>query len=223
MKKFIIILISTILVVFFLAFNYLLWDRVQLDQSMLVSSQRSEYRIEDLQTELTKLKQQSTDSEEKFQKEQNERIRIQKERDALVETQKNLNAKISSKERLVSLLIKSAKFAEYEQVINQWCEAVALADPAPAYKLMYMPQIKEEQFKTQFKDMIKTIKVKGISLDQSKEPTDMGQFSFFVDLDVKLADNKESPLFVNGSNNLRFNLIYSFGDQKWFIETVERQ
>lgn len=221
MKKALLMLIFIVLVVFFIAFNYLLWDRVEVEKTVELSAQRNAYKIDDLNAEIVGLKKFNKQLDDKLKQEIQEKDAITQQKDGLDKEKQALEKQVQYRDKLVSFLKQSADLSSAQGIIKDWAENINKSQYKQAYDLMSSGGASYNDFENQYKASVKSIKIKLVKLNTDiNSPENENDFIFDVTADIKINDEKTNQLFISGENKCNFKMMYDVNLNKWFIESI---
>lgn len=232
MKKFVLVMFFSMVIVVFIGFNYLLWERENrekdikslqdINASNSITINALNRQLENMENTL-KLK---NDSLNNMDEENNS---LKKELERLNQDNVKINKLIAHKSEVINYLYENNRTELIEEPIKKWAEYISVGDYESAYRTWYVSKEDEkeslEDFTNKYKNIIKSIKLKSIEFySGNNDKFDEGDIFFVVELDVKLAEGtggddmyKGNILFSEGNNKKIFALKYNNRERKWHI------
>jgi len=232
MKKLTLVMVSALIIIVFIAFNYLLWDSENKEKDIenlkyLNISNNSrinayEREIKNLEDEIKQLKSslEMTDEANKNLLDEKERLEVETE-----EYDRLLEKKIE----LINILKRQVDPQLLEAPVREWIESLNEGDYETAYELLSRQienQYKElslSEFKSNYENSIKEMKLESIKLLTENVSDDIkGSIVFDVIIDVVITDNADKiPDGLKEGQNRRFVTIdYDIENEKWVIAGI---
>jgi septal ring factor EnvC (AmiA/AmiB activator) len=232
MKKFILVMVCTLLMTMLIAFNYLLWDRENkkkdienLEQSKVsnsVSINALGRNIKELEDENRALND-TIELMEGNIKELDEYI-------SDLESEKNKLIKIlQQKNTVINKLKEEVDPSILEAPVRKWVQAINSGDYESVYNLQTAKMNQSSGFlnitdlENSYKNSIQSIKLKSIKLDMEEVPVETpGDICFFVTLDVKKSGNADvgKIQLEEGINNKLIAVDYDKEKNIWVISGI---
>lgn len=246
MKKFVLVVISIILLTILIAFNYLLWDR-QNKLNSIEKLERSEASknasINVLGREIDRLQEENKGLNQKILSLQNDYSQLQKSNKELVE--ENISIK-DNYTKAISLLLQLSKHADksiFIDVVSKWSDKINSKSYNEAYA-MFSKDIKVDDasldyktFHDAFNSNPRNIKIKSVSVAEDyidelyNNPGQIKQVDAAVPVkavfDVSFLSNNEQKsqdyvlLGRNGFNQIIFFINYSPEKNEWEISKIK--
>lgn len=232
MKKLVLVMVSALIIIMFIAFNYILWDSqnkekdienlkyLNINNNSRISA--FERDIKALEDEVKQYKRQIdiVDTENKKLKE--DKLKLENERLELMVLYEH-------KLELINILKKNTDLTAIEEPIKNWVEAIYDKDYDTAYNLLkaqranqYEPPTLEE-FKNNYKATIKEISLKSIKHVIEDIPNDLkGTFVLETTIVTNMNEIEEKNIdgFEEGENK-RFILVdYEREGGNWVITGI---
>lgn len=246
MKKFVLVVISIILLTILVAFNYLLWDR-QNKLNSIEKLERSEASknasINVLGREIDRLQEENKALSEKISSLQNDYLQLQKSNKELAE--ENLSIKENYTNTLFALLeiSKHADKSIFVDVISKWCDKINSKSYNEAYSLFSKlieidgEKLDYKTFHDSFYNNPRNVKLKSAAVAEDiinetyANPEVIKQLQAAIPVkavfEVSLLSNKEEDnekdmLFgKNGINQVVFFINFSFEKNQWEISKIK--
>ncbi|NSW89743.1 MAG: hypothetical protein HPY74_03500 [Firmicutes bacterium] len=236
MKKFVLIMFFSLVIVVFVGFNYLLWERENREKDIKnlqdINASNS-ITINALNRQLENMENTLKLRNDNINKLDEENSLLKKDLEQLNQDYLKANKTITHKNEVINYLYKNVQPGLVETPIKKWAEYINAGDYESAYRTWYIGKEDEKEsltdFTNKYKDKIKSVKIKSIDLYTQgieKQPEgdilQEGDIFFVVELDVKLAegDGKSNMLFVEGVNKKIFALQYNTKEKKWHISSI---
>ena len=236
MKKFILIVFFSLVIVVFVGFNYLLWERENREKdikSLQDINASNSITISALNRQLESLDNNLKIKNDNINKLNEENSLLKKDLEKLNQDYLKSNKTITHKNEVIGYLYKNVQPGIIETPIKKWAEYINAGDYESAYRTWYINKEDEMEsladFTNKYKDKIKSVKIKSIALyNQDIEKQygasilQEGDMFFMVELDVKLVDGsgKSDVLFAEGVNQRIFVLRYNSKEEKWHISGI---
>ena len=232
MKKFVLVVFCAFILLIFIAFNYLLWDKGNRDRDIenlkyinVSSNTRiSEYEreIKNLEDEITQLKANLGDVNNANKRLEDSKIQLEKDK-------AKYNEAIVQKNEVINILKQSADIKSLEVPISQWAESIDKSEYTAAYELQseqmnsQYGNLSLTDFVNKYKGVIKSINVKSIKLCIDKVPYDKKcDIIFSVSLEVNLVEGMidSENEFKDGLNNRYFFMNFDTKNSIWVISSI---
>lgn len=233
MKKLSLILFCTLLLLFFIAFNYLLWERQSREKDMeslrnlnVENSSKVytyERQVSALREKNDELNAAKTELEEQINRLSVEKVQLDKEKQDTAED-------LERKERVVDKLKQQVDLNILEEPIKKWVEFINKGDYDSAYQLQYGhfiskdEELDSEAFSSLFEDVVKSVSIKSIELFINEEsPESSGNIIFAVILNIEKQEavDKAADYFRQGENTRYFTIDYDFKQDIWVITSID--
>lgn len=232
MKKFVLVMFCALLVLVFIALNYLLWDRenkVRNIESLESSNASNKASIDVLGREIKRLEDEKKLLEEKLSQLENENSRLNLEIDLVKQEVSETEKKLAKKLALIDKLKETADLSKAEEPVRKWVEAVNNGEYENAYRLM-LTQMENQggvinlvDFTDSYKKSIKSMELKSIELYAGDVPENSkGNIIFKVSLEVIIADNNLAGgiWFDEGLNERYIAMDYNEEKDEWVIASI---
>jgi hypothetical protein len=227
MKKLVLILVCTVIMTVFIAFNYLLLDREKTTKNI----ENLKYNNENQSASIEVLGNDIKNSNNKID-ELNKTIRtLDDNNSTLVKTNSELklnineiNKVINEKNELIDKIKDQIDIKPFEAIIKNWSEGINGGKYETSYNLYkkneYGEDISFADYSTDLKDSIKSIKLKDIKLQSNTKEDATGNIVFKVSMDIKLLKAATSFSFSDGLNERYFFFGYNKASDTWFISSI---
>lgn len=223
MKKVVLVLVCSLILTVFIAFNYLLWDRERF-QDIDASKSAS---IEALGREINKLTSDNKQLESRIS-DMDSYIKTLQIRINQLEQENYKNKElISQKNEIINIFKQQVDLKPMEETIIKWVDSIDKGQYETAYDLQlkqYTSQnspVSLTDFINIFKNNITSMKIKSIKLYIDKVSNDKkGDVVFKVSLEVKKTGDNVRSLFENGINEKLFTVIYDSVKNCWIISDI---
>jgi len=237
MKKFVLVMICTLIMVIFIGFNYLLWDRdnrVKDIQALQSTNEDNSATISALQREIKSYEQDNGQLAQQIT-DLNNNINAQK--DTITGLQKqnsDYDGIIGSKNALLNILKSEVTPDILQAPVKKWVQSIDTGEFETAYRLQMdnkysvASKITLQRFSDFYKNEIKSVKIKSIALKTDGIPIQRdGDIIMDAVLDVRsltgstvvsIEDGMIS--FNEGLNQLYFTLLYDDYNNEWVISGI---
>ena len=228
MKKLVLVLVCTVIMTVFIAFNYLLLDREKTTKSietLTFSNQSKSSSIEDLDLEIKNSKEKISELNKTITTMEDKYSQLARTNSDLMLNLNENDKIINDKNELSDKIKTQIDTKPFETIINQWCDGLSEGQYETAYNLYKKADsgkdISLEEFSTDLKESIKSIKVKEIALKNDiVEGTADGNIVFKVSLDIKLLKAPSSYSYFEGLNERYFTFVYEKISDLWLISAI---
>lgn len=231
MKKFVLVLVCVLILVIFIAFNYLLWEKENRDKDIenlkyinISSNSRInayERDIKGLEGQIKLLEEKLTELEKGNKLLEEDKLQLEKKNTDYVRL-------VEHKNMVIDMLKGIVNIKDLEVPVRKWTEAVDAGKYEDAYNLLGKNILEQEGFRKfndfaeKFKNSVKTVRIKDINLvtegvAEGKE----GDIIFKVVLEVDVTESEsKANEFKKGSNERFFTV--DFDDQRgsWLISDI---
>ena len=232
MKKLVLVMICALLIVVFIALNYLLWDRENKvkDIETLESSQASSSAsINALGREIKKLEDDAKLLKDRIEELEKEKEQIQSEKVDIIQDKLSAEAIAAHKTQVARKLAQIADLKTVDAPIRSFFESLDAGGYEAAYELVRKQMVNQnerislEDFSDSYKKTVKSIKIKSIELYPQEVPGEESRDMVFkVVLEVKAADESAGTqgLFTEGENERYIGVDYNPMIDEWVIASI---
>lgn len=233
MKKFIMIVFFSLIIIVFVAFNYLLWERENREKdikSLQEINASNSITISTLNRQLESFDNNLRAKEDSINKLNEENLTLKMDLEKLNQDFLKSNKAIAHKNEVIEYLYKNTQPDIIEAPVKKWAECINSGDYESAYRTWYINKEDEKErlidFTDKYKDKVDSIKIQSIAIyeqDIEKQYEEgilqEGDIFFKVELDVKLAEGagKSDYLFEEGINQKILALRYNNEEDIWHI------
>jgi Mg2+ and Co2+ transporter CorA len=229
MKKFVLILVSGLILTIFVLFNYFLWvrgeevdrykEQVQsLKEDQAINKNAREIDYDNFMSQLS----QKNDMIEGLTKQ----INTLKESTSKTEQEKQAQSEsIEERNRVIQKLLLQSNLAPLEDVVKKWTESIDDGKYEEAFKLQYPRLVTQEDAKklndfiANFKNIIQSFKLKSIKLYSGELPSALkGNIILETQIEVKRAPETIKGDFSEGINKRYFKM--SIYENNWIISEI---
>ncbi|MDP4181843.1 MAG: hypothetical protein Q8942_12210 [Bacillota bacterium] len=229
MRKFVLILVSTLILTIFILFNYFLWVRGQQvdsfkeqvaalkeDQSIDKNARKVDYdnfssqilqkntEMDDLNRQIESLKQSNT--------------KLETDKETAVST-------IDDKNNIIKKLLEQSNMKVQEDIIKKWIDSIDKGQIEEAFRLQNPKLLTQEDAKklndfiVSFKNVFQSFKLKSIKLYTGELPySEKGNIIFETEIDVKNIDGNAKGYYMDGLNKRYFKM--GLNENQWIISEV---
>lgn len=232
MKKLVLIVVSALLLIMFIGFNYLLWDRENKEEdikSLEYSKVSNDASISALGREIKGLEDEKNKLNNRIKTLEESISILESERRKLNEVVYQAKQVISHKNMVIGNLLKHTDTRPMQECIKEWIEAIDKGNYETAYNLLQDQMAAQDEsisvldFTNSYKGVVNSIKIQSIELFLDELPEDKtGQIIFRVILDVKIAEGKKdiNPTFIEGRNEKYVIVDYDKYKKEWVIVRI---
>lgn len=228
MKKFLLILICLVVILFFVGFNYLLWDRENKQANIQDLQDTNEVKtdtIEILYRQIDNLDNANKALQSDINQLNNKIDSYENVIKAYTSRIEDLSSKILEKEKSISILKQQVDKDMLTNVVLAWVNALGNGDLETAYNLTYRNSnnISYEEFYGDYRGTIVSIGVHSLQEIVNEDETSKGEFLYSVVLDIELSENKkniENFEYVNGLNSRILVIDYNEEVDGWVIKDI---
>jgi Mg2+ and Co2+ transporter CorA len=229
MKKFVLILVSGLILTIFVLFNYFLWvrgeevdrykEQVQsLKEDQVINKNAREVDYDNFMSQLS----QKNDMIESLTKQ----INTLKESTSKTEQEKQTQSEsIEERNRVIQKLLLQSNLTPLEDVVKKWTEGIDNGKYEEAFKLQYPRLVTQEDAKklndfiADFKNTIQSFKLKSIKLYSGELPSSLkGSIILETQIEVKRVPETIKGDFSEGINKRYFKM--SMYENNWIISEI---
>lgn len=222
MKKVVLVLVCSLIMTIFIAFNYLLWDRDKNIKSLENLNDSKNASIEALSREL------ELNRQFKFKiLELEDGNRTMQSRNLQLEQEKNkLKAALDQKNEIVAKFRQSMDTKPLEDTVAKWADSVDKGQYQAAYDLIAKPfggqDISLNDFTVSYKASIKNIKLKSLKLiTEGLSDEKKGEIIFKAGAEVKRVENSAGvTFFTEGAAEVFITMQYVREKDVWLISDI---
>ncbi len=232
MKKFFLVLICAVIILFFIGFNYLLWDRENKAEDIKTlknTNDSNDVTINYLSKEMKRL----NDENEGYVKELDRLTKdielLNKKVNDSAMVNSELKKELSSKEESIGFLKDGYDNQALAAIINGWVENLNEGNFFEAYEIRFGHGINSENgltleaFTLLFKGIVKQIAVESIDEHMGEDIKANGQKAFNVVLEAVVDETVENTYFTNGKNSRIFVMDFDRSTSNWVITDIMQQ
>lgn len=223
MKKLVLVMICALVMVLFIALNYLLWDR---ENKMNIDA-RKDINIATLGREVSNLEAANASLKEKVSKLEAGAKTLEQKNEELQQEKNKTTGALAQKNEIINQLKQMIDTKGFEAVITKWADCIDKGQYDQAYQLQ-LSQLSNQQnmtfeeFTNYYKTHIKNIKVTAIKLNIQGAPEDKkGDITFKVSLEVKRVPNSGKAIFEEGNSDKLFTLVFLKEKNIWVIGEIQ--
>lgn len=232
MKKLVLVMVCTMLLAMFIAFNYLLWDRQNKMQDIkdLESSKASKNAsINVLAKEVDRLEEENKKFIDSIKMIENGKKLMQEDNDELQKQNRQQTENITAKANTIDALLELTDTTSMQLLIKNWFEALESKNYKAAYTIFprnFNNNLVEslDIFKKSWEQDFKDVKLKSIRLIQKdqKSEDEIGSIIFLVSFDTKLSETVDpTSLKIREGNNYKLIVIdYNSVNNIWFLKDI---
>lgn len=233
MKKLALVMICTLLIVVFIAFNYLLWDRENKEKDienlerLRTSSSTS---IDTLGRKIKELEDENNFLKDRMNELETSNRLLEHEKKRLGQDKTDIENILDRKLEIIDVLKQHADLKPLEEIAVKWVENIDQSDYTAAYELMQKQSSNPEgftdvnDFTASYKNIVKNIKITSIELCTEGIPDNKrGDIIFKAELEVQLVNQRNSAPKVQlneGVNEVFFIFDYDKKTERWMIANI---
>lgn len=223
MKKLVMVIVCTLVMILFIALNYLLWDR---ENKMNIDAHK-DASINALGREIRNLEASNSSFKERINVLEGN-IKLLEKKNEELQHEKDITAgNILQKNEIINQLKQTVDGNTFENVVLKWVDAIDKAQYESAYKLQLSQFPNQnamtlEDFINYYKANVKNIKVTAVSMNIQGVPDEKkGDITLKVALEVKRVPNSGKIIFEEGQNEKLFTVIFSKEKNSWIIGDIQ--
>jgi cell division protein FtsB len=233
MKKLALVMICTLLIVVFIAFNYLLWDRENKEKDienlerLRTSSSTS---IDTLGRKIKELEDENNFLKDRMNELETSNRLLEHEKKRLGQDKTDIGNILDRKLEIIDVLKQHADLKPLEEIAVKWVEDIDQGDYTTAYELMQKQPSNPDgfsdvdNFTASYKNTVKNIKIISLELCTEGIPDNKrGNIIFKADLEVQLVNQRNSApkvQFNEGVNEVFFIFDYDKKTGQWMIANI---
>lgn len=229
MKKLVLVMVSALIIIIFIAFNYLLWDSENKEkdiENLKYLNINNNSRISAFERDIKSLEEEIRQYKEQIEEVNAENKMLQEDKLKLENERMEQEELIEQKLELINILKQHAELSIIQEPIKSWIEAIDKGNYETAYKLLniqgtnqYIPPTLEE-FTKSYKGTVDRMILKSIKLAIDNVPEEMkGSIIFEVLIDIEMKETTEINIdgFEAGENIRYITVDYDIESGKWLI------
>lgn len=230
MKKVVLVLVCSVVIIVFVALNYLLWERennIKSFENIENLSASKSANIDALGKEIKDLDDINSDLKKKISDLEDNKKLLQDINSKSVTDNQNLKGELSDKDDLIFALKQQADLTPFEGIIKKWVESVDKGQYESAFQLQSnLPGGNKDNpslndFLNKYKSAVKSMKLKSFMLVAEETKVEKkGDLVFKVELEVKKTGNESGDLFTEGQNERYFAFSYNKVKKNWEISKI---
>lgn len=231
MKRLILVLVSTLLLAVFIAFNYLLWEREGREEKLRQlenNNASNSASMNTLNREIKNLEEENSNLEKDINELKNLNLSLQSDVQKQKEDKATALNEVYSRNELIDVLKKLLNTSTFEEMMKKWVESIDLQKYEEAYKLEYgwksseEKKISLEEYTSQYKNTLKSLKFKSLKIDTDQSTTASGEVSLILIVEAKLIDEADTSksIFVNDENKKLVKLKLLNEKEGFVIESM---
>jgi len=234
MKKLVLVMVCALLLLMFIGFNYLLWDRENRKEdirNLENSNASNNASINTLGREIKSLEDENRQLKARIELLENENDNLQSERIKSEQDKLKIIGTLSQKNEVIDKLKQNTDLQPLQEDIKKWVEYLNKGEYETAYKLLDLKNVDQGEFSSidvfisTYRNSFKSIKIKSVEL-YTKGPDDdkKGDIIFIAVLEVEMdGANEASGIgkpFNEGLNERFFTVDYDKDKDKWVISNI---
>lgn len=233
MKKLALVMICTLLIVIFIAFNYLLWDRENKEKDienlerLKASSSTS---IDILGKKINELEDENKILKDRMNELETSNRLLEYEKKRLEQDKADVKNILDGKLEVINALKQHADLKALEEIAVKWVKNIDQGDYTTAYELMQKQPSSPDGFSdvndfiNSYRNAVKKIEITSIELCTEGVPNNkIGDIIFKAIVEVQLV-NKRSNVgrvqFSEGVNEVFFTFDYDKKTGQWMIADI---
>lgn len=228
MKRLVLVLVCTVLMTVFIAFNYLLLDREKTTkniQNLKYNNDSQSASIEVLGNDIKNSRDKIAEMNKTIKTLEDNYKELAKVTSDLRLSETEYKNMLSKKNDLIDKIKDQIDINPFEAVIKKWSESIDKGQYDIAYELYKKDDngldISLEDYTGNLKASIKNIKAKSIKLQTREENgISSGDIILIVTLEVELLKTSHSATYIQGENQRLFVFEYDKQTDNWFISAV---
>lgn len=229
MKKLVLVMVSALIIIIFIAFNYLLWDSENKEkdiENLKYLNINNNSRINAYERDIKTLEEEVKQYKALLEKADSENKSLLDEKLQLENEKLKQEELYEQKLELINILKQQVDLKPLEEPIIKWLEAIDSGDYDIAYKLLKRQRANQysapslEEFKKNYKNSINGMSLKSTKLAVDDVPDEMkGLIVFEVLIDVSMVETaeKNSDGFEAGENKRFITVDYDKENKTWVI------
>lgn len=241
MKKFVLIMVSTLVMIIFIAFNYLLWERDGREKdirTLQTSNENNSATINALGRDIKNLEADNKDMAQENDDMEKLLEAVRADNTRLRDENINMGDELSERKRLVDQLKQDVDTSIINAPIRKWADSIDKAEYETAFDLQYgyfviapegSPGLGD--FTDFYKKYVKSMNIKSIGLKLKDVPASMaGMIIFEAVVDIELSEGQITVTdkyidlrYAEGPNEFYFTITYDEVHKKWVIGSISHE
>ncbi|HHW47785.1 MAG TPA: coiled-coil domain-containing protein 22 [Clostridiaceae bacterium] len=232
MKKLALVMVSALIIIVFIAFNYLLWDNENKEkdiENLKYLNISSNTRINAYEREIKSLEEEIKQIRESLKTADDANKNLLQEKSQLEVKIEEFERLLEEKIELINVLKQHVDIKLLEAPVREWIDSINKGDYETAYELL-SKQIANQyknlsfaEFKSNYENTIKEMKLESVNLLTDDVPDDIkGSIVFEIVVDVVILDEAEkNPDGFKAGQNRRFVTVdFDKENEKWVITGI---
>ena len=230
MKKLILVMVFVLLTAFFVAFNYLLWEREDTEtklKNLENANAGNNASISAQKREIDSLEERNTRLEDEIKSLGEEKERILTEKQALSEEKDKINRTLQERIKFINAVKQYVDIKVLSEPVTKWAEAVNQGKYKEAYELEFEGTAEDDRTTSQeeyaegMKNTVRKIEINEVKLDKLRGAGE-GEIFLEVRMNVKLADSngKKLAAYTDGINEKYVKIDYSYEKKAFIISSI---
>jgi hypothetical protein len=235
MKKLALVLVCFLIIVVFVGFNYLLWERESREkdiEALRYSNENNDATINALGREIKSLEDENKKQEEKISELTESVSLLEASNASLLNDKNNLSSELSDRDSQILILKKFIDQKITRAPIEKWAELLTDKEYEAAYNLVYMhilnigepPGI--EEFTASFSNIVKSVSIESIQPVSEGIPAGFDEqlvYEVLFKVILEKGAQAESTIYPEGENKRYFFIAYDANLSSWVIAGIEEK
>ncbi len=229
LKNLVLVMVFVLIIMVFIAFNYLLWDREnfqEINLSKTAAIDAFSKQLKNLEERNKLLESDISSLNDEIEDLVNNKEYLSKQLELKDKEIEPILLEIDEKEQFINILKQQIDISPIKDIVKDWVNKISTGDLEGAYNLHLFQDTEDgsksiEKFAADYKDVIKSIEIK--SIDLVLEKSTMNDVENCIALKVVLNVNKSDEFkgqFYNGINTRYFIFDYDIENGIWHIKDI---
>jgi len=227
MKNMVLILVCAALLTFFIAFDYLLWDRERNTQSINTledSIDSKDATIGALGREIKDLENYSNQLSNKLKLLEEEKKSLEEKVSDLESEIQEMKSQISKRDKFISTMESIADYGVFENILKDWAEKINEGKHEEAYQWMKlktdagMGALSYAEFTGSYMTGVKSIEISKMEISKDDAlKYGKADIAFLTEVNVEKSEESKQGKFNEGVNKMIIGFDYDSENKTWFI------
>jgi len=230
MKNMVLILVCAALLTFFIAFDYLLWDRERNAQSINTledSIDSKDATIGALGREIKDLENYSNQLSNKLKLLEEEKKSLEEKVSDLESEIQEMKGQIKRRDEFISTMESIADYGVFESILKDWAEKINEGRYEEAYQWMKlktdagMGALSFADFTGNYMTDVKSIEIGKMEISKDEAlKYDKADIAFLTELNVEKSEENKPGKFNEGMNKMIVGFDYDSENETWFMSYI---
>lgn len=225
MKKLVLVLVSSVIIMVFVAFNYLLW----VSEQNVKNNEDKDTLIAALGRDIKNLEDNNRQVIGQRNKIDEERTNLQTKYLELKNKEEQVRTQLEQKNEIIYKYKTQIDLKPAGNVVRAWADHIINGEYDKSYALMANPlnndgkPMSAEEYTQYYSEYVGSLKLTSLELYTKDMPVDKkGDIIFTAVLDITMIKNEGNPRYEDGQNQRYFNMVFDAERNTWLIASITK-